>query len=196
MAGRPRTISDEDILAAAGRAIGRTGPARLTLADVGVEAGLAPATIVQRFGSKHGLLLAFSAQVSAGVDEAFAAARAAHDSPLAALLADPLGATRAFTSPEVLAHNLAFLQLELTDPDFRPHVLEHARATRRAFRRLLDEAVERDELTACDTTRLAEAIHVAHNGALLTWAIFREGSLAAWLRRELEFTLAPFRTDA
>ena len=190
---RPRTVSDEAILACAARVVGEVGPARLTLALVARAAGLAPPSLVQRFGSKRQLLLAFSAQASAGVDEAFAAARAAHRSPLATLLADPLGATRAMRSPEELAHHLALLQLELADPDFHPHVLAHGRSARRAIRRLLDEAVDAGELIACDTARLADAVHVTYNGALVTWAIFRRGSLATWLRRELEFVLEPYR---
>ena len=53
MAGRPRTHSDDALLDATFRAVGAVGPARLTLADVAREAGVAPATLVQRFGSKR-----------------------------------------------------------------------------------------------------------------------------------------------
>ena len=56
MAGRPRTHSDDALLDATFRAVGAVGPARLTLADVAREAGVAPATLVQRFGSKRALL--------------------------------------------------------------------------------------------------------------------------------------------
>src|SRR3712207_9546177 len=62
MSPRPRTVSDDDILAATGRALQRASPAQLTLADVAAEAGLPPATPLPRFGSKRGLLLALAAQ--------------------------------------------------------------------------------------------------------------------------------------
>ena len=195
MAGRPRTVSDADILAATARAISRVGPARITLGDVAAEVGLAPATLVQRFGSKRGLLLAFAAQAPGGVAPRFAAVRAAHDSPLASLLSDPFGATDAFDSPGELANHLAFLQLELVDPDFHRHTVSHARATREEVRRLLDAAVVAGELTPCDTARLAEAVQVTYNGALITWAIFRRGRLGTWLRRQLTSTLAPYRSS-
>ncbi|MCA1563440.1 MAG: TetR/AcrR family transcriptional regulator, partial [Acidobacteria bacterium] len=42
---------------AAIQVMARLGPVRLTLADVAREIGLSPATLVQRFGSKRGLLL-------------------------------------------------------------------------------------------------------------------------------------------
>lgn len=194
--GRPRTITDEAILAALARAISQVGPARLTLADVAAEAGVSAPTIAQRFGSKRNLLLAFSAQAPGRLEESFSRARASHDSPLAALLSDPLGASRAVSSPTALAHHLAFLQLELADPEFHQHVLEHARVAREQIRLLLDDAVERSELGPCDTTSLAQAIHVTYNGTLITWVIFRRGRLARQLRRELEFILQPFRATA
>ena len=81
---RPRTVSDAEILQAAGRAISRIGPVKLTLADVAREVGLSPATLVQRFGSKRGLLLALAESAAASVDDCFAAVRAAHPQPLEA----------------------------------------------------------------------------------------------------------------
>ena len=191
--GRPRTITDEAILASLARAISRVGPARLTLADVAAEAGIAAPTIAQRFGSKRSLLLAFACRAPRQLEDSFTRARASHASPLAALLSDPLGASRAMDSPTALAHHLAFLQLELADPEFHQHVLEHARVAREQIRLLLEAAVERGELGPCDTKSLAQAIHVTYNGTLITWAIFRQGRLALRIRRDLEFILKPFR---
>src|SRR4051794_38908319 len=71
MPGRPRTVSDAAILEATSRVIGRLGPSRLTLADVAEEIGLVPATLIQRFGSKRGLLLAFAAGGAAATQTAF-----------------------------------------------------------------------------------------------------------------------------
>ena len=56
---RPRKISDERMVQAAGAVIERLGPS-FTLADVAKEAGIAAGTLVQRFGSKHGLLVAMT----------------------------------------------------------------------------------------------------------------------------------------
>ncbi|MFD8888404.1 helix-turn-helix domain-containing protein [Streptomyces erythrochromogenes] len=57
---RPRGVEDAVILRAAVRVMGRVGPAGLTLAAVAGEVGLVPGTLVQRFGSKRGLLLALA----------------------------------------------------------------------------------------------------------------------------------------
>src|SRR5215218_7030471 len=115
MTPRPRTVPDEDILAATGRIIGRLGPSRFTLADVAREVGLSPATLVQRFGSKRGLMLALAGSAVEFVDACFATLRAAHpDSPLEALLAGATDMARHVASPEEMANHLAFLQLDLS----------------------------------------------------------------------------------
>ena len=51
-------------------------PVDLTLADVAKEAGVVPATLIQRFGTKRGLLLAACRTAPGGVPEQFGAARA------------------------------------------------------------------------------------------------------------------------
>src|SRR6266545_6716652 len=81
---RPRATSDEELLTATHRVVSRLGP-NLTLADVAREAGVSPATLVQRFGSKRGLLLAFAASGSEGLGEEFRRIRSRHRSPLAAI---------------------------------------------------------------------------------------------------------------
>ena len=58
MSPRPKATTDQAILDATHRAVTRIGPMRLTLAHVAREAGVSPATLVQRFGSKRALLLA------------------------------------------------------------------------------------------------------------------------------------------
>src|SRR3954463_12933808 len=56
---RPREITDERLLDAAAGRISRLGPG-FTLADVAAEARVAVGTVAQRFGSKHGLLVAMT----------------------------------------------------------------------------------------------------------------------------------------
>ena len=193
MSPRPRTKPNEDILAATATVIGRVGPARFTLADVAAEVGLSPATLVQRFGSKRGLLLAL-AQGSVGYAEAcFAAVRAAHASPLDALLSAATEMTRHTRSPEEMANHLAFLQIDLSDPDFHRLAVEMTRGNLAGYRALLDEAVATGELIPCDTTRLSFVIEAIAGGALISWAILREGTSEAWVREDLETLLEPYR---
>jgi AcrR family transcriptional regulator len=193
MSPRPRETTDEAILAATARAIARHGPARLTLAHVAAEVSVAPATLMQRFGSKRGLLLALARLGSSSSGLEYAAIRAVHPSALAALFAVADCMARMAPTPEELANHLAFLQTDLTDPDFHQLALEQSRASRREIRALLDEAVKAGDLVAADTERLARAVQVVLGGGLLSWAIEREGTAAEWLRYDLETLLGPYR---
>ncbi|MGH9673601.1 MAG: TetR/AcrR family transcriptional regulator [Bryobacteraceae bacterium] len=190
---RPRVKPDAAVLEATFRVMGRVGPSRFTLAAVARECGLAPATLVQRFGSKRGLLLAMARQGSGGAADCFARVRAAHRSPLAAVVAAFEEMTCLVETPEAMANNLAWFQIDLTDPDFHAVALEQAKDTMAGFRRLLDEAVETGELVACDTRRLGRALHAAATGSMFAWAIFRQGKVRRWLRTDLETVLAPYR---
>lgn len=193
MCPRPRETTDEEILAATARAVARHGPARLTLAHVAAECGVVPATLVQRFGSKRGLLLALARQGVASSGEQYAAIRAARASPLAALFAVAECMAGMAPTPEELANHLAFLHIDLTDPDFHELALAQARATRSEIRSLLEAAVKARELARCDTGKLARAVQVTLGGGLIAWAIEREGTAAEWLRDDLENLLQPYR---
>ncbi|MFC4120873.1 TetR/AcrR family transcriptional regulator [Nonomuraea zeae] len=191
--GRPRTTSDEAILQATARAIGRYGPQGVTLAAVAQEAGLSPATLVQRFGSKRGLLLAFAAHATETVRLPFQRAREDHGSPLEALRAAVVDLAAGVSTPEELAGSLGFLQLDLTDAEFRRHAAEHALRTRDEIAALLAEAVAAGELAeTAEVDRLAHAVQVTYNGALILWALTGSLPLAAAMRDALDQTLRPY----
>jgi AcrR family transcriptional regulator len=191
---RPRTTSDEAILGATARALGRLGPGRLTLNAVAAEAGLSPATLVQRFGSKRGLLLAFAQRAEHGARRPFERARRDHASPLEALHATMAALASDVGTPEELANNLGFLQLDLTDPEFRDHARTYTRVMREEISALLADAVTAGELAAdTDPARLARSVQVAYNGTLIVWALDGEGTLPGALRAGLDDLLAPHR---
>jgi AcrR family transcriptional regulator len=188
MTPRPRATSDEDLLAATHRVVSRLGP-NLTLADVAKEAGVSPATLMQRFGSKRGLLLAFAAAGSSDMSQELKAIRAQHPSPLAAVYGVARCMAAMADTPETLANSLAFLQMDLVDPEFHQHAVVHSRGMQAGIKALLDEAVEEGELAPTDTTRLARAVQAMIGGSLLQWAIDREGTVADRLGEDLDTLL-------
>lgn len=194
MSPRPRQATDAEILAAAFRAIGRLGPARLTLADVAKEAGLSAAALVQRFGSKRALLLAAARDVAGGDAYIFPGLRAEHRSPLAALLglADCMASLMGPT-PDAVAHNLAFGNWEITAPDFHRAALGALKGMEAGIRALVRDAVRAGELSGCDPGRLASALNATLNGSIASWVLHRQGPLADWVRRDLSTVLRPYR---
>lgn len=196
MSPRPRLASDADLLGATHRVLGRVGPVRLTLAEVATEAGVSPATLVQRFGSKRGLLLALAELAAAGMTHEYEQIRAAQSTPLAALKAVVACWARFAPTPDAVANGLAFLQMDLSDPDFHRHALAAGRASHRELRAILDEAVAAGELLPCNTGRLARALNALVHGSMVSWAIEREGDIAAWLRADVDMLLRPYYARA
>jgi len=163
---RPRSKSDAEIAAATLRAVGAHGVAGLTLAHVAAEAGLAPSTLAERYGSKRALLLA-AARSGAGA-VARVAAGAADPISFLVSLAEPVSDRRVF------AHHLAFLELDVSDPEFGAVAREHASSVL--------TALESFGLSTLEARRL----FVTYNGALVLWALTGTGSLADSLRADLE----------
>jgi AcrR family transcriptional regulator len=193
MSPRPRETSDAEILIATARVMERFGPSEITLVHVAKEAGVVPATLIQRFGTKRALLLATVKTAPAGVAAQFAAARAKYASPLQALIELYVDCSGFASTPESIANGLAYLQIDLTDPDFRAITLAQFKAICEETRKLLNAAVAARELIHCNTTELARLIQQVNGGSMLDWAVYREGSLANWVRRDLEALLRRYR---
>src|SRR5688572_18861001 len=109
MSPRPRKASDDEIFQATLRAMGRLTPAELTLKEIADEAGLTPGALVQRFGSKRGLMLALMERWSGGAREMFDGMRSATSSPLGALRYWAGCMAAMGDSPGGLAHHLGWL---------------------------------------------------------------------------------------
>jgi AcrR family transcriptional regulator len=192
---RPRTKSNEAVLAAAWRVIQRVGPAKFTLARVAREVRLSPATLVQRFGSKRKLLLLLIGGSRGSTEQWVADARTRITSPLELLYAFFDCFAGMATSPKEMANHLAFLQIDITDPAFHQLALEQARANERAVRELLDEAVAARELARMPTSRIARLLMNVSGGSLLHWAILQEGNASDWLRSDIEAALLAYRPE-
>lgn len=193
MSPRPRKVSDEEIFAAAYRAMTRLGPGELTLAEIAAEAGLTAGALVQRFGSKRELLLRLSDGAADGNAAFIRGLRKKHRSSIAVLRAYAECMADLASSPAALARNLAYLQIDLTDEDFRKRLLAQSRATRAAMIELLEDAVAGGELSRdADPAALAKTVETTLSGSLLTWAVYRDGTAAAWLRADLDAVLAPY----
>jgi AcrR family transcriptional regulator len=195
--GRPRCVGDDAIVAAAVRVIGRRGPTHFTIREVAAEAGLSPAAVMQRFGTKRGLLLAIERDGTDRIERIFQAARN-EPRPRLAALRDALAATAGdLVDREEMANHLAFLALDLADRELRDHVVASFRLLRARVQSLLDLAVADGELQdGTDTAGLARFIEVAYNGALITAAIHGRPTSADAVRDAISSVLAPYAKSA
>lgn len=192
---RPRTRSDEDILDAAEKVLLQRGPHSFTLAEVATEVGLAPATLLQRFGTKQGLLLAF-ARRSARKTPAFvesSLARGAGKAGLRALRASLVELAGKVGRREQLANSLALLLEDVRVPALRSAARKHAEGMELAIAKHLDEAVTRREIRRVATDDLAHVLYAVWNGALVQWALRGRGPIEDWVGRAIDLALAPYR---
>jgi AcrR family transcriptional regulator len=176
---RKRTVSDEAILDAALTVAETRGPAALTFQALSAEVGLAPATLVQRFGTKAGLLQAALLRAWDQLDEATAAADAqAGDGP--AGVVDLLVRLSGQYDPSEDADQILLLREDLRDPVLR--------ARGQAWIATLETAVER---------RLPDAppgvgglVVSLWQGSLTVWQFQRQGPLDLALGRSVAALLA------
>jgi AcrR family transcriptional regulator len=191
--GRPRKVSDDEVFMGAYKAMQRLGPSELTLADIAHEAGVTAGALVQRFGSKRELLLKIAGQFSGGTGEMFAQLRAEHHSPLAAIRAYADCMAGMAATPEALFRNLSYLQIDLTDPEFRRHFTHSARASQAELQKLVRDAIKAGELVpSTNAKQLTRTIEAIIGGSMLSWAHHQEGSSAKWIRDDLNAILKPY----
>jgi AcrR family transcriptional regulator len=179
--GVPRTkkISDGDVLDLVAAHASLHGPAAVTFQSAGLAAGLSPATLVQRYGSKSNLVRAALLRLWDTLDLATAQEDARHKgngagalSMLLALSSD-LGA-----GPQQTAQGVLLLR-----EDFRDAAL---RARGAAWTHGLAQMLGR-RLGGSPATqkRLGRMMVAQWQGAVLAWCFCREGALQSYLRREL-----------
>ncbi|WP_285485859.1 TetR/AcrR family transcriptional regulator [Amycolatopsis taiwanensis] len=185
---RPRKITDEQLLAAAGAAIAQLGP-RFTLADVAARAGVSAGSVVHRFGSKHGLLVAlFDAAIEAARSPT-AAGEAAD--PVAAIRNETVNQAAPLDDPEAAANNLAQLGADLADETLRTRLAELHAAVEARLESLLIRAVDTGELPGAPPAPVAARVLAALvNGTTLRWSAAPVGGLRARLLADLDAVLA------
>lgn len=193
MSGRPRKVTDDQLFAATQSMMSRLGPGELTLAAIAEEAGVTAAVLIQRFGSKRALLLALAEKHAADAGQFFSALAKQHASPLEALRSYAGCMADMAASPAALARALAYLEIDLTDSEFRKHLVRQARATRTGLLRIVKAAQAAGELApTVKPSQLARTIESILTGSMINWAFYREGTATNWMQADLEAVLAPF----
>ncbi len=174
--GRPKKISDEAVLDRALKVMFRTGPAEFTLAEVAQTVGISPATLMQRFGDKQGLIVRAIARDNARFE---------------ALLAEapPVVGREAvldlfwLLTPDVENASALADQLLWLREDFRiPELNALARARFTALRAAV--AARLPPLPASPETA-ARLLEAQWQGALNQWGFFQEGRLADYVASSL-----------
>jgi AcrR family transcriptional regulator len=190
---RSKNLSDEAVLAGVLRLVQRIGPEGFTLAAAGAEVGLSASTLVQRFGSKRALLLAADRwgveRWVGGMDETPSGGPA-----LDRLIAGLVHAVDSETTAEEMANSVSLLQIALADSEFHESTRDGAVRLRAKIVERLREATANEELRpGIDIDALAELVEITYHGAMISWAIHRDGPLVTSLRGRFAQLLQPYR---
>jgi len=156
---RPKSLPDDVVLERALTLMRRDGPDALSFGALARETGLSGATLVQRFGTKPGLVKAATAHAWTQLDIATAKAIAtAPDGPDG--IVTLLLALSGYGDIETYADNLLILREDLRDPDLR--------ARGRDWHAVLLAAIG-DRLPGRDHARAAVILD-CWQGSLLWWS--------------------------
>ena len=190
MRSRRKKVPDSAVFDAVVRVMLHTEADGLTLSAIAAEAGLTAGALVQRFGSKRGLMLAHARHAASTSDIGLKTPRPRRGSALHAIrrTVDPFAQLAA--SPEAALRNLSYLQRDLADPDLYANLLEMNRKARKWYQQLVSDAIAARELRAdTNAAELSRMIEVTLIGSFLSWTIYREGSAAKWIRKNLDALL-------
>ena len=173
---RIKTLSDETVLDGVARVMYRKGPQDFTLAEAAREAGVSAATLVQRFGDKHALIV----RAVARDNERFAAvlARPAPARSAEAVTDFFRRMSQAFGEAGDFADQLLWLREDMRDPDLNRLARERFAALRIAVAARMPPLAVAPDIAA----RLVEA---QWQGALNQWGIEPKGSLADYVAENL-----------
>jgi AcrR family transcriptional regulator len=193
--GRPRTVSDEQILDATLAVLGELGTTGLTLAAVGRRCGIRAPSISERFGSKRQLLLqAVSRGAEAGLAQ-LAGASEGSDTACSAIVAALDDLAAGVGGRREAAAMLSLLQLDVEDDELGAIAARYMAEARNLLRRLLERAQIDGELLPGDADLRAVALQSAFHGSMLVWAVDRGAdSVAARARRVVEHLLTEWAT--
>ncbi len=173
---RRKLKTDAAVLQGAIRVIFAHGPGSFTLAQISDAVGIAPATLVQRFGDKRGLVLAALTEDNKRfARELEAAPRAVGAEAVIDLF---WGLTPGENDDHALADQLLWLRQDGEDPQMRTLAQARFALLREALAARLPPLSVPSETAA----RLVEALW---QGALVQWGVERKGALADYVAESL-----------
>ena len=182
-----KSIDDLSVLEKALLVISERGPEAFTLADIGKAVGLAPATLMQRFGSKQQLLIlaAKQAYVKLKKDlEELKMKKLSWDQELIHLLsAMPEG----FGSRQDIANSLGVLKLDMVDPELHPIARHLFESLRERLQDLLQAGQCVGQLDASiDVDTITWELDALRHGLVIQWCLSGKNSLQKWLEKGFE----------
>lgn len=183
---RRKQRSDAQVLDAILPVILARGLHRVTLPELGEAAGLSPATLLQRFGSRTEVIEAALDQGTAALEAELDRPPCFEEDPRAALIHFLLGLAAPIGDRERLAGSLEILGRDMVVPHRNLAARRHLGLVRARIARGLEAMGHAPD----EAQRRALTVEALWHGLAIQWALHGEGRLDDWLRVGLEDVLA------
>ena len=185
-----KIVEDQFVLEQALWVISKYGPDCFTLVDVGKAVGLAPATLLQRFGSKQQLLILAAKQATASLQQdlqKLKLKKLAWDKELIQLLAS---VPKGFGTRQDIASSLGLLKLDMIDPELHPVASELFNTLRGRIHELLLDGQKSGQLDASfDLEVVMWELDALRHGLVIQWTLSGKGTLKKWLEKGFQNNL-------
>ncbi len=191
---RPRSISDQTIIAEAYELLMQHGPGNLTFERLGALVGLVPAALVRRFKSKQQLLVEIDRyaleRTNAEVKEAMAHTASPTDTIIAQFTTE-----KAFASSlERFINGEEFLLMDLRNKNLYANYRISFEHRHKQVVELLQRAQTEGELEGVDSPdELARHLEMIMHGAGHVWAMTQEGPIERYVSHHVQLALRPYR---
>lgn len=194
--GRPKKISDSQILSMAFEVISLEGFESFTLEQAGKATGLSPAALVKRFKTKK--RLAFLAR-NQKWDENIAKMNASEIAQLKGLngIFEFLRLIAKSVDSKRLGEHARWLGTEADDSKAKKKVAAYFAETRNIFSRLIQEAVSNQEIKIIGTPEnLAITLEALVQGSIFQFAFLNEQNIGRHLANRFQSVLGPLTLTA
>jgi len=175
---RPKTLSDAEVLAAANRLLHEHGPEALTFGRLAHACGLSASTLVQRFGTKTGLVQAALLHAWDGLDAKTAQLAAEAPRTPAGALQILVALSRDYGGIESYAEGLLILREDLRDPVLR--------ARGAVWKRALSEALDACFAQTPAPPGTGLMLATQWQGSLLWWSFDPQGPVEGFVEESLQ----------
>src|SRR6266702_3043024 len=191
---RPRSISDQTIVAEAYELLMEQGPGNLTFDRLGNRVGLVPAALVRRFKNKQQLLLEIDRYALERTNTKVKAAMAIAASPTATIIAQ-FTTEKAFASSlERFINGEEFLLMDLRNKNLYTNYQVSFEHRHKQVAQLLQKAQAEGELEGIDDLdNLARHLEMIMHGAGHVWALTQQGPIEDYISHHVQFALQPYR---
>jgi AcrR family transcriptional regulator len=194
---RPRSISNQAILAEAYDLIMEVGPGKFTFERLGERIGLVPAALIRRFKNKKQLMLEIDKYALELTNKEVFKAIKETQSPVEAIIAQFVTEMKFASTVERFANGQEFLLHDFRDKDLYDNYRLSFERRHLQIAQLLMRAQEDGLLTGIDNiNELARQLEMIVHGAGHVWAMTGEYAIEDCIRRYVNLTLKPYARNS